>query len=175
MATAREFPATTGRSRTEGCAVPLWKRIAVALERPIMLFFKRHADYMTRMAIRARVLDARTGEGLAGVKATLLDDSFDQHRKRDPDKHALLVGESGPDGVLDETLEYLWSRDIVWLMKTRQGERFRVRFSREGYAPETREFDARRLPIEDHVLQVDVGDVQLESQSPAPTASGNHP
>lgn len=137
------------------------KKFGLWLEKPIMLVFRRHADYMTRVRVVGRAVDGRTRQPLAGVRLTFLDTGFDARRSKNPEEFQIEIGETGSDGTIDRVLDYVWSIDIVWRMATRLGDRFSLRFERDGFTSVTREFRTRDLSIEDNVLQASFDDVPL--------------
>lgn len=138
------------------------KSLALALEKPVMLVFKRHADYLSRIRVTGTVRDGRSGSPVGGVKVVFVDTGFDVHRRRDPEKHALTMGESDAEGRINAVLDYLWSIDIVWRIVTRHGESFAVRLEHPDYRPETRSYKPAELPIEDNTIETDLGEVDLE-------------
>jgi hypothetical protein len=139
-------------------------RIVLLLERAVKLIFRRQADYMLPMRILAKVVDHESREPLSGVRVIFLDRSFDYRRARDPERHALPIGESGPDGRVDALFRYFWGAEVVWLSKSRVGNAVTLRFVRDGFEPAEWSFDPWRLPYEEHVLQVRIPeDVALKS------------
>jgi hypothetical protein len=134
----------------------LGRTMALLLEKPIMLVFRRHADYAITMQFVGRVVNQRTQEPIPGVQVLFVDTSFDSVRRKNPEKSALKVGETGDDGKFDLRLRYLWSVNVVWLCIPRIGKSFKLRFERDGYVPEVRDFNPHELPYEEGVLQVGV-------------------
>lgn len=143
--------------------MPFWIQIALVFEKILKSVFRRQADYMVTMRFRGRVIDQRTGKPLAGVQVLFLDTGFDYRRRKEPEKYALPVGESGADGSFDVTFRYLWGAEVVWLSKSRIGNSFKLHFVRDGFVLVERQFDPWRLPYEENILQVCIPeDIALE-------------
>ena len=118
----------------------------------------QHRDYIGRFEIRGNVKDS-AGAGLSGAAIYFLDTGLDHMRSRDPDKSALLAGQSDATGKVQVEFDYTWGT-----VSDRAGPAagtFQIRVQYYGYRLHDSDFEFSQLSMIGERRLVDLGDVAL--------------
>jgi hypothetical protein len=122
-----------------------------------------HRDFLARLRIEGKVVDAGSGQALSSPTVFFLDTGLDDIRSRDPEKWTLPVGRGDASGAIALDFDYTWGSRVV--ADEAPGGKFQIRVQHFGYGLHSADFTMSQLAKEGDRLIVPLYTVKLARRS----------